>query len=312
MIKNNLFWLIVLNELKMYTLSNDFLEISVKAIGAELCKIASVKNSNQFMWDAKPDVWGSFAPNLFPIIGCLKNNEYFFNNQRYTMPKHGFIRHNKDIELIFQTDNKLVFSLKYSHELLKLFPFKFEFLISYTLNENSIEINYTVKNLDDKTMYFSLGGHPALKCPLYEDEKYSDYSLVFEKDETSKSYVLNLQTGLVTDQTKTAFDTENTIRLRPDLFNNDALIFKDLKSRKVSLVSKANGEIACVTYRDFNYLGLWAKPNANYICIEPWLGIADSENTTQALTKKEAIIALSANETFNASYSIQIHERHLG
>ncbi|AUC77817.1 aldose 1-epimerase family protein [Olleya sp. Bg11-27] len=296
----------------MFELSNALLKISVKPKGAELCEIASVKNDHQFMWHADPDIWGNHAPNLFPIIGALKNDEYTFEGKTYTLPKHGFIRHNQDIKLVEQTKNSLAFSLMYNDDLLKQFPFKFEFLITYTLVNNTLHINHTVKNLDNQSIYFSIGGHPAFKCPVYKDENYTDYSLVFETEETAQTYVLNMDNGLVTNQTKPAFDTKNSIRLRPYLFTKDALIFKDLQSRQVALVSKTHGEILNMTFKDFNYLGIWAKPNAPYVCIEPWLGIADAENTTQKLTEKEGIIKLPQNETFNASYSIQIHEHHLG
>jgi len=295
----------------MFELQNKLLKIQVKKIGAELCAITSTKNEKEFMWNADPNVWAGFAPNLFPVIGCLKNDEYGFNGEKYHMPKHGFFRKSNQVELVNQTENSLSFSLKHNIDLLKWYPFKFEFIIDYVLKDNTIHINHTVKNLDEEAIYFSIGGHPAFKCPLYNNEDYTDYSLVFETEETAQSYLLNTDNYLLTDQTKRAFDTRNTINLRPDLFNEDALIFKDLKSRKVKLVSKTNGEILNVAFKDFNYLGIWAKPNAPYVCIEPWLGIADHENTTQELTKKEGIIKLDAKKTFSASYSIQIHERHL-
>ena len=296
----------------MFELSNSILKIKVKPIGAELCEISSVKNKKQFMWHADPDVWGSFAPNLFPIIGALKDETYIYNGTLYNMPKHGFIRHRKDIKLIKETENSLSFSLTYNEDLLKIYPFKFEYIITYTLIDSTLDISYTIKNLDNKSIYFSVGGHPAFKCPLYKDENYTNYNLVFETEETSKTHLLNTETGLVKNETKPIFNTKNSIQLKPDLFNNDALIFKDLKSRKVALVSDLHGEILNVTFKDFNYLGLWAKPNASYVCIEPWLGIADHENASENITEKEGIIKLTENETFRANYSIQIHEHHLG
>ncbi|UAB75324.1 aldose 1-epimerase family protein [Mesoflavibacter sp. SCSIO 43206] len=295
----------------MFQLSNDLLNIKVKAKGAELCEISSVKNNRQFMWHADPKVWASYAPNLFPIIGSMKDDSYVFNEKTYHMPKHGFVRHNEDIKLLEQTENSLTFSLKQNKKISEWFPFDFEFLLKYTLTDNILTLTHTVKNLDDSDMYFSIGGHPAFKCPFYDEENYTDYHLEFEHPETAKSYLLNMDNGLVTDQTKPVFNTKNTINLKPDLFNEDALIFKDLTSRKVALVSKNHGEILNVSFPDFKYLGIWAKPNAPYVCIEPWLGIADHENTNQDITKKEGIIKLAANKTFTASYSIQIHNQHL-
>ena len=295
----------------MFTLQNDKLIIGIKNIGAELCEISSIKNGTQFMWNANPNVWGNFAPNLFPIVGMLKDGTYYFEGKDYQLSKHGFIRNNPNFQIVEESNAKITLSLKYSNETLISYPFKFEYLVTYELKDHKLKITYIVINVDEKPIYFSLGGHPAFKCPVFEDELYSDYQLVFEKDESSLTHLINLQSGLVTNKTLPAFDTPKTIQLRYDLFNHDALIFKDLKSRKVCLYSKTKGDILTVHFDDFPYLGLWAKPNSNYVCIEPWLGIADSEDSNQQLINKEGIIKLETNIEFQASYTIEIHERHL-
>ena len=295
----------------MHTLKNDLLQIHIKSAGAELCAINAIKNENTFMWHADPKIWGSYAPNLFPIIGCMKDDTYIYNNQRYNMTKHCFVRNNDNIVVKTQSENQITFLLQSNAELYKMYPFHFEFEIAYTLDKNVLTINHTVKNLDDKTMYFSLGGHPAFKCPLHKDESYTDYSLEFNENETSESYLLNMESGLVTSQTKPVFTAPNAIALRGDLFNEDALIFKDLKSRQVALKHKSKGTVLTVKFEDFQYLGIWAKPKAPYVCIEPWLGIADAQTTNQKIEEKEGILALSGNNTFSARYSIEIDERHL-
>ena len=295
----------------MYTLENDKLKIVVKQIGAELCRISSIKNGKDFMWHADPEVWEGYAPNLFPFIGALKNNTYIYENKAYNMPKHGFLRHNQSVKLHHQSKGSLTFKLKYNESLLKIYPFKFEFYINYQLTNNKIEVTHTVKNCDAKTMYFSVGGHPAFKCPVYDDEDYDDYILEFEKVEGSKIHLINLESGLQNSKTKIVFNNSNHIQLKHDLFNDDALIFKDLKSKKVTLKSNMHGTILSVDYKDFSYLGIWAKPNANYVCIEPWLGIADHEDTNQILKDKEGILTLNAGATFNASYGIEIDNNHL-
>lgn len=295
----------------MYSIANSKIKISVKKTGAELCEISSVKNKTNFMWDANPKIWGSFAPNLFPVIGALKNGGYIYENKIYTLPKHGFIRNNNTVKCIEQTSNSLTFGLRYSDESLKIYPFKFDFTLSYLIKDNVIELVHTVKNLDDKTMYFSLGGHPAFKCPVYDSENYNDYALEFEHPENSKTHLINMTNGLISPKTKTIFNNSAILPLKHDLFNDDALIFKDLKSKKVTLKSKTHGNILSVFYSDFEYLGVWAKPNGDYVCIEPWLGIADNENTNQNIKEKEGILTLEAGKTFKASYSIEIHQRQL-
>lgn len=295
----------------MHSLQNDWLQINIKSRGAELCNITSVKHKTEFLWQANPEIWGSHAPNLFPIIGAMKNDSYVYNNKTYQMPKHGFVRHNDNFTIKNQTENSMTFSLVSNEELYKIYPFLFEFQITYTLSKNTITINHTVKNLDEKALYFSLGGHPAFACPLLKGEDYSEYYLEFEKQETSESYVINMKNGLLTSNTKPVFSDGNKIKLRPDLFNEDALVFKDLKSRVLSLNHKTNGNMLRVKFEDFKHLGIWAKPNAPYVCIEPWLGFADNETTDQNIETKEGILKLDAGSVFNASYSIEIDEKHL-
>lgn len=295
----------------MFILENDKLRIAVKKEGAELCQINATKNNSTFMWHADPEVWGGYAPNLFPIIGALKNDSYTHKNISYKMQKHGFVRNNKAITLHKQTNNSLTFKLVSDDDLYKIYPFKFAFYITYILQYNCVTVLYEVKNCDTKTMYFSVGGHPAFKCPVYENENYNDYSLVFEHKENSETHLINLDTGLQTSETAAIFSNSNTIPLHYNLFNKDALIFKDLKSKKVSLQSKTHGDILTVKYDDYPYLGIWAKPNADYVCIEPWLGIADSEDSSQNLVEKEGIIALEPNSDFKSQYSITVHHKHL-
>ena len=295
----------------MYTIENTKLKIEVKRTGAELCEIKSTKYKTDFLWNANPDIWGSYAPNLFPIIGALKENSYSYENEKYSLPKHGFIRNNEHIKLKEQTKNSLTFGLSYSEDSLKIYPFKFELSITYILKDNFIDVIHNVKNLDEKTIYFSIGGHPAFKCPVFDSENYDDYTLEFEHPENSKTHLINMENGLISSDTEKIFNNSKTLKLTHDLFNKDALIFKDLKSKKVTLKSNSHGEILTVNYHDFDYLGIWAKPNGNYVCIEPWLGIADNETTNQNIKEKEGILKLAPNKSFKATYTIEIHNSHL-
>jgi galactose mutarotase-like enzyme len=162
-------------------------------------------------------------------------------------------------------------------------------------------------NLDDKTIYFHLGGHPGFKCPINEGENYSDYYLEFEHEENAATTLLSAN-GLISDDTKQILNNTNILPFTPNLFDNDALIFKDLKSRKVSLKSHKSNQILTVKFPDFNYLGIWAKPNAPFVCIEPWLGIADHENTDGDFLKKDKLISLVESEVFEAEYIVEIVE----
>jgi len=286
-------------------LQNEQLSIGVKLRGAELCSIKKIKTGTEFIWQANPEIWGSHAPNLFPIIGALKNGEFFFNNKAYQLPKHGILRNNSNIKLKEQNPDSLIFNLKYSEETLKSYPFKFNFEITFQLKEKTLTVSHKITNLDEKAMYFSVGGHPAFNAPLYEGEAYEDYYLEFDRNLDLKTWLLNDE-GLISSETRTVIQNDNKIELHRNLFDKDALIFKNIKSKKVALKSRKSGTVLTVEYSDFKDLGVWAKPAAPYVCIEPWLGYADVEGTPQDLKTKEGIMELMPSETFDASYSITI------
>ncbi|WP_221391882.1 aldose 1-epimerase family protein [Dyadobacter sp. NIV53] len=290
-----------------YTIENEKLLISVNLTGAELCQIQSVQTGKEFMWDANPDVWASYSPVLFPVIGAIKNGFVKYNEREYAVPRHGIVRNNPNVKLVRKTENSLTFGLQYDDVTLKIYPFKFEFQITYTLYDNRIIVSHEVTNHGDEPMLFSLGGHPAFKCPLSDDEVYEDYYLEFEQVETESTWLLE-KDGLVGNHTKPILHNTNVLHLNGHLFDHDALIFKTLKSTQVSLRSTKSGQVITLHYADFPYLGIWAKPNANFVCIEPWLGIADNADSDQNLENKEGILNLESKAVFKALYSIEISE----
>lgn len=289
----------------MNQIENDFLRVGVLSKGAELCSIKNLKTGEEYIWQANPEIWNSHAPNLFPIIGALKNGAFLYENKVYLLPKHGIIRNNSTIQLKEKNPDSLIFQLTYSEESLKNYPFKFDFEIKFQLQEKTLTVSHKIINLDNKAMYFSVGGHPAFNVPLYEGESYEDYYLEFDQNLDLKTWLLNDQ-GLISPESRPVLRNENKIELHRDLFAKDALIFKNISSKKVVLKSRRSGTVLTVEYTDFKDLGIWAKPGASYVCIEPWLGYADVEGTSQDLKTKEGIMELMPSETFDASYTIEI------
>lgn len=290
-----------------YSIENKHLKITVKQTGAELCQIQSTVTGKDFMWNADPSVWSSYAPVLFPVIGAIKNGFVKYNGQQYAVPRHGFIRNNANVTLANQTSDSLTFALKSSEETLAIYPFEFEFRITYKLVDSKVVVSHHITNHGSGEMLFSLGGHPAFKCPLHDDEVYDDYYLEFEAVETDATWLLE-KDGLVGNQTKPVLENTNVLHLNSHLFDKDALIFKHLISRQVSLRSTKSGQVITLHYEDFPYLGIWAKPGGHFVCIEPWLGIADSADSDQNFETKEGILKLEAGQTFEAAFTIEISE----
>ncbi|MCE7068469.1 aldose 1-epimerase family protein [Dyadobacter sp. CY326] len=290
-----------------HSIENQYLKVAVRETGAELTQIQSTVTGKDFLWNADPSIWPSHAPVLFPVIGAIKNGFVKYKGQQYEVPRHGIIRNNTDVKFVGETDDSLTFGLKFSDKTLKIYPFEFEFLITYRLDANKLVVDHKVINHGDTEMLFSLGGHPAFQCPLHDDEAYEDYYLEFYAVENDSTWLLE-KDGLVGKTTKPILENTNVLHLNRHLFDNDALIFKHLVSKQVSLRSTKSPQVITVHYDDFKYLGIWAKPAGDFVCIEPWLGLADNADSDQNFETKEGIMKLAAGDSFEAKFVIEINE----
>lgn len=266
--------------------------------GAEL---ASLKNQSgkEYIWEGNPDFWGKHSPVLFPIVGTLKNNSYSYKNQEYHLSRHGFAR-DQEFSVISKSDNSIVFSLSDSAETMKVYPFRFEFQIQYTLNANALEIKYSVTNKNDSEMPFSLGAHPAFAL----SENFDDYSLKFETDQKLTYHLLD--NDLISDQTSTLNLVDHKLPLNYELFEKDALVFKSVPAKEITILENGKPQIK-VRFSDFPDLGIWTKVGAPFLCIEPWFGYSDSASSNGNIVEKDGIQIVGANETFEAAFQIEVY-----
>ncbi len=286
----------------MLELNNNFLNIKIKKFGAELCSVISNNNAIEYIWQADETIWARHAPNLFPIVGKLKNDTYSFNNTTYTLPQHGFARDNEFI-LKSQTDTKLILELTENETTLKNYPFKFSFKVIYALIKNKIEVTYQITNTDTQTIYFSVGAHPAFNCPLIPTENFEDYELQFSGSE--KLITNKIKNGLISNNTTELNLTDNKTTISENLFNNDALVFCNNQINELTLISKKTKHGVCLTSKNWPYYGIWSKKKTKkFVCLEPWFGIADFENTNNNLNEKFGIITLQSKKEFNCNYTI--------
>lgn len=288
--------------MSLFKLENNDLIIEVKSFGAELSSVFSKKNKVEYIWQADENLWPRHAPNLFPIVGKLKDGTFNYLNNTYQLPQHGFARDNEFI-CIEETDSKLTFELTASEETLKHYPFHFSLQISYTLTENNLNTEYKIFNPNNTEIYFSVGAHPAFNCPLQPNETFEDYSLVFPNKNQLEINTLN--DGLIKSKTQTISLSENKLKVSKTLFDNDALVFMNSQIEKVSLISFKSKHGVTMECYNWPYFGIWTKKNSEkFICLEPWQGIADNELTNQNITEKTGIIKLSPEQTFDCSFNI--------
>ena len=288
----------------MTVLENEYLKVAIDLKGAQLSSFYNKKTGVEHLWQANPDVWPWHSPNLFPVVGGLIDNKLMVDGQAYEMGRHGFARQSEFI-LLEADEVSASFSLPHSENTLKVYPYKFDYQVLYMLIDNSLRITHKVINLDKKTIYFSVGAHPAFNVPFFKGENYEDYYLEFETDEHLEANQLSAD-GFFTGETNTVPTPGNKLYLTRHLFDADALVFKQLNSRTISIKSKKHDQSISVEFPHYNYLGLWAKSGADFVCIEPWLGCADTENHQVNINKKEAIQSLHAGHVFEAPYFISL------
>jgi galactose mutarotase-like enzyme len=286
-------------------LENELYEVLICEQGAELASMKDKNNGTEYIWTADPLHWSRHAPILFPIVGKVKDNHYTVDGKSYSLGQHGFAR-DMNFALSKKTSKSATFELRWDDNSLKYYPYKFKLSVSYILQVNTLYISYSVYNEDDKTIYFSIGGHPGFNCPLFQGESMEDYYFEFEKPETA--YIsLVTPDGLFYRDTKPYLNNEKFIALSPQVFDNDALVFKYLNSNKISLKSHKNSHKITVDFSGFPFLGLWSTAEGSpFVCIEPWFGHADYNDFSGDFKDKVGIVKLSQNNNFKCEYSINI------
>lgn len=288
-----------------YIIQNEKLTISVSTKGGELQSIKS-KDGTEYLWQGDINTWPDKAINIFPYIARLTNGTYKYRGKQYHMSIHGFLPYS-EMTLFSKETNKLTLKLSDTEETFKMYPFHFEYFLHYELCENQICIAFEVKNKDNKTMYFGLGGHPGFNVPLEKGLSFEDYKLEFS--EKSSPYRIGFSdTCFVTGEREPyELKDELSIPLSHNLFDKDAIVLCDM-CREVTLKSEKGTKSVKVSYPDMDYLGLWHVPNTevNYVCIEPWSSLPSREGVIENIEKQENLITLEAGKTYVNRWTVEI------
>lgn len=289
----------------LITLENNFLQVTVDDKGAELKSLVSKSTGIDYMWSGDPAYWGKTSPILFPIVGALKDNTYIYKGKSYSLLRHGFAR-DMYFEVKQEEPETAVFCLESSDASREHFPFDFELEVKYKLAEDQLTVTYQVVNKDKKDMLFSLGAHPAFRVPMVENTSYEDHYLKFNQPENALRWPI-VERGLISGTAVKFFEEDTRLNLTRELFYEDALVFKNLRSNTISIQSDRHAHGLDFQFEGFPFFGIWAAPNADFVCLEPWCGIADSVSHNQKLEKKEGIEKLPAQKTWSRSWRVHIY-----
>lgn len=292
-----------------YSLENAQCRVQINSHGAELASLQRRDLGDlEYLWQADPAQWGRHAPLLFPIVGKLPEDTYLVDEKVYKLPQHGFAR-DQEFTLIHEEATRLTFQLMASEVSRAVFPFEFDLRVRYELRGTTLTVGWHVRNpaAAPHALLFSIGAHPAFRCPLLPGEQFEEY--FFEFDHPVQLQRQLLQGGLRSGDTQpvplTAGGTE--LPLTGALFADDALVFSHYDFTRLTLRSRQSARAVRVSFAGFPYLGLWTKSaQAGFVCIEPWQGVASPVGAPGELAAKEGITTLAPSQEFRAAYTIEV------
>lgn len=288
-------------------ISNGKIMIAVDSRGAELKSLRRISDDLEYMWSGDPVYWGRVSPILFPQIGTMKNDEYRFEGKVYPMPKHGLCR---DIEfkLVSQEASEIWFAVESNEETFKNYPFSFKLEQGYRLEEDKVKVMWRVENTSEKTMYFSIGGHPAFRCPIHESGKRAEYFFQFSDLDQIVSTQVDGQ-GLAIHERKEYKLDQGRLSITPDLFDQDALIMEDWQLKNISILTPDQKPYVTVSF-DLPVVAVWspAGVEAPFICIEPWCGLCDYTDFSGTLEERKWGNKVEPGCQFTSGYDIEIYE----
>lgn len=290
----------------LYTIENQKIQVVVSDMGAEMTSLILKETKTEYLWQADPAYWTGHAYNLFPICGRLWEGKYTYHGKTYEMNLHGFAR--KTVyEMVKQTENSLTFRLTDSDVTYAQYPFHFELLLTYTLEDASVITTFHVENKDEKELIFAIGGHPGFNVPLAEGETFTDYTISFTEKCEPKQLCMS-ETCYYLGETK-PFEVccGKSFTLSHNLFDNDAIFLTDT-APEVTLKSSVSGRFVKVTYPGMKYVGFWHKPQteAPYVCIEPWTSVPADDGKVDDLETKRDMFHLASGDVHEQSFVISI------
>jgi galactose mutarotase-like enzyme len=277
------------------------LSASVRAQGAELCALSDHRG-HPYLWQAAP-AWPRHAPNLFPIVGRLRDDTLRHDGACYPLTQHGFAR-DLAFDWVARSSSGCTLALTDNAATLAKYPFPFRFEIAYAAARDSLAITYTVQNTGENILPVSMGAHPAFRWPLQPGLPKESYSLVFDAEETAP--LRGVSGGLLTPANRPSPIHDRSLPLRPDVFDDDALILQSPNSRSVRFIAD-QGPGLTVAWDGFTQLGLWSKPGADFLCIEPWHGMASPADFDGDFVEKPWLMLIPPGQKQSASLTVTLH-----
>jgi galactose mutarotase-like enzyme len=284
------------------SLSSGDLTAEVNPLGAQLSTLRD-RAGRDLLWGGDPAMWAGRAPLLFPIVGMLAGGCYRLNSKVYYLPRHGFAR-GRMFEVLDSTPAAAAFRLTADEASFQVYPFHFELELRFALDGPTLSVTAFVRNMGNGDMPASFGFHPALRWPLPFGRERSSHFIEFARDEPAPIRRLNTD-GLLAPERHPTPISHRRLALADALFQDDVIIFDEIQSRSVTYGADGGPRIR-ISYPDAPYLGVWTKPQAHFICIEPWHGVSDAAGFAGDFRAKTGVFTVAAGSALPIKMEITL------
>ena len=287
----------------LHSIENPYMKVTAAEHGAELMSILGA-DGTEYLWQGDPAYWCDRAPNLFPYVARLTEGSYYLDGKLYHMNIHGIALY-RDFRLVENTGTAMTFELTDDEESYAQYPRHFAFRITYSLEEERLDITFRVDNRDEKTMYFGIGGHPGFNVPLAGNGTFRDWRIRFTENCNP------VRVGFTPACYLSGQDEDYPLRdgcilpFSHDMFDEDAIVLKEM-SRQVVLESDTDSHSLTVTFPEMPVLAFWHMPktDAPYVCIEPWSSLPSRQDVVEEFSCKSDLVQLEAGKTYETLWSI--------
>ena len=284
-----------------HTIASHGLTARIKPEGAELCSLITAEG-HEMIWQAH-DAWPRHAPNLFPIVGTLKDDTYRHLGKTYHMGRHGFAR---DMPFAWtdRTPISCRLTLTDTAETTAQYPFPFRFELAYSLAANGLTITMTITNTGGTLLPASMGAHPAFNWPLLPGVPKEAHTLTFSTPEPARIRRVRPD-GLLRSETFRSPIENQILHLHDGLFEDDAIILDQLASHAVRFQGPGT-PIVTVFWKNFPELGIWTRPGVDFLCIEPWQGMSSPLGFDGEFADKPGLLHIPPGESRSAYHRIAV------
>jgi galactose mutarotase-like enzyme len=286
------------------TLRSARLAARIDPLGAQLSSLQDA-GGRELLWHGDPAVWSGRAPVLFPIVGTLAGGSYRLDGRQYALPRHGFARGLR-FETVSAAADVAVFRLRADAATLAAYPFRFELQLTFAIAAATLGVTASVRNTGDVALPASVGFHPGFLWPLPFGNARDEHFIEFAATEPEPVRRITAA-GLLSAQRHATPVVDRRLLLGDALFRGDVLIFDALRSKSLSY-GAARGPRLHVNFPDASHLGIWSKPGAGFICIEPWQGVTDPEGFAADFTRKPGVFSVAPGATRTLHMTIDVRD----